>query len=144
MSEVQNYGNHTRWHPPFHFVLAPLMLANLIYAIVRFVQMPGWDRGEFVILSVALVMLTLLTRLYAVRNQDRVVRLEERIRYERVLPPELAARTGDLSISDVIALRFADDSELEVLMTKTLNGEFAKQKDIKMAVTKWRADLQRV
>ena len=144
MAETQNYDNHTRWFPPFHFVLSPLMLANLIYWIVRFFQNPGWDNGELVILGVALLVLTFVARIFALRVQDRLVRLEERLRYERLLDPETAAKASDLRVSQIIALRFASDEELPALVQKTLNGEFSSTKEIKLAVTNWRPDYLRV
>jgi len=120
------------------------MLINLIYAIVRVVQDPGWDRAEYILLAVGLILLMLITRLYAVRNQDRVIRLEERLRFERLLPADLAAGASDLNTLQIVALRFAGDAELEDLVRRTLDGEFEKQKDIKLAVKNWRADFERV
>jgi hypothetical protein len=144
MAETQNYKNHTRWYPPFHFVLAPLMLANLVYWIVRFYQNPGWDNGELVILGAALILLMFVARLFALRCQDRLVRLEERIRYEKLLSPDMAAKASDLRVGQIIALRFASDEELPGLIERTLNGEFGSQKEIKLAVKNWRPDYFRV
>ena len=120
------------------------MLAILIYWIVRFFQNPGWDNGELVILGVALILLMFIARLFALRVQDRLVRLEERLRYDRVLDPETAAKAGELSVSQMVALRFASDEELSELVLRTLNGEFESQKDIQLAVKNWRPDYLRV
>ena len=143
MSESQNFGNHTRWLPPFHFFLAPLMLVNLIYSAVRLFQDPSLDRGMFVVLAVGLVTLTLLSRIQTLTVQDRIIRLEERLRYQKVLPPELAERAMALNTSQIVGLRFASDGELSDLVEKTLNGQLSKQKDIKLAIKDWRADLLR-
>lgn len=144
MKEAQNYRNHVRWFPPFHFVLAPLMAANLIYWAVRLYQEPGWDHAALVILSVSLIFLMLIARLFALKNQDRIIRLEESLRYSRLLTPELKERAGDLRLSQIIALRFASDEELPSLLERTLSGELKTQKDIKLAVKDWRADHHRV
>ena len=143
MAESQNYENHTRWLPPYHFFLAPLMLVNLIFWIVRMVQGPSWDRGMLIILSIGLVALTLLSRIMTLTVQDRLIRLEERLRYKTVLSPELAEKAMGLRRSQVVGLRFASDEELPELVERTLNGEFEKQKDIKTAINNWRADYLR-
>ncbi len=142
--DEQNYNNHVRWYPPFHFVLAPIMLANLIFWIVRFYQRPGWDRGALVVLAIALIMLTFITRLFSLRCQDRLIRLEERLRYDRLLDPETAAKASNLNVSKIIALRFASDEELPGLVERVLAGELESQKDIKLQVKNWRADYFRV
>ncbi len=144
MQETQDYGNHTRWHPLFHFVLAPLMLVHVIYTIVRLVQGPGWDRAEFFVLSVGLVILTILVRTNALKAQDRVIRLEERLRFRKVLTPELADKAVNLRASQFIALRFAPDAELPVLVQKILDGELTESKEIKLAIKNWRPDHFRV
>ncbi len=143
MAEIQDYSNHTRWLPPFHFFLAPLMLINLIFWIVRMVQAPNWNHGWMILLSIGLVVLTLLARTQALAVQDRLIRLEERLRFQKVLPAELAERAMILKTGDIIGLRFAGDEELADLVERTLKGEFEKQKDIKLAVKNWRGDYLR-
>ncbi len=140
MTETQNYLNHTRWLPPYHFFLAPLMLVNLIFWIVRMVQIPSWNHGWLIVLSIGLVALTLLARTQALAVQDRLIRLEESLRYQKLLPAELAEKAIELRTADMIGLRFASDEELADLVERTLNGEFEKQKDIKLAVKNWRGD----
>ena len=144
MDNPQTYANHVRWYPPFHFVLAPLMLANLIYWIVRFYQNPGWDNGALVVLAIALILMMFISRLFALRCQDRIIRLEERLRFQTVLDPETAAKAGGLRVGQIIALRFASDEELPELVKRVLNGELVSQKEIKLAVKNWRADNFRV
>ncbi len=144
MEMTQDYQTHTRWHPPYHFVLAPIILINLIYSLVRLIQDPGWDRAEFFLLAVGLVILTLVARVNALRAQDRLIRLEEQLRFSKVLPPELAAKAMNLKPSQYIALRFASDDELSDLVNKVVGGELTEQKEIKMAVKSWRADFFRV
>ena len=140
MSDSQNLGNHGRWLPPFHFFVAPLMLINVIYASVRLFQDPSADRAMFSVLAVGLVALTLLSRSQAVKVQDRLIRLEERLRFQRLLSPELAEKAMDLTPGQCVALRFAGDAELSGLIERTLNGELSGQKEIKSAIKEWRAD----
>lgn len=144
MSETQNYKNHIRFHAPFHFVLAPLLLFHLIYQIVRLVQEPGFDRAEMVLLAVALILMQFLVRTNALRVQDRVIRLEEQLRYERFLPAGLIRQAADLPLNKILALRFAANEELPELVRRTLAGEFQKPGEIKRAVKSWRGDYLRV
>ena len=120
------------------------MLVNLIFWIVRFVQQPGWDYGALIVLAVALFLMAFVARIFAIKNQDRIIRLEERLRYAEVLPDELKSRQDELSMDQIIALRFASDDELASLYKRALDGELTAQKEIKVEVKEWRADHQRV
>ena len=144
MAEQQNYKNHVRWHAPQHFVLTPILLVNFIYAIVRLIQDPNIDRAEFLLLAIGLVIMGVLVRINSLRVQDRLIRLEEKIRYEKVLPANLLPQTENLSRSQINALRFASDRELSTLVERVLKGEFQKPDEIKRAVTDWRGDYLRV
>jgi hypothetical protein len=141
---LQTYANHTRWHPPFHFFLAPVMLINVVWAIVKFVREPGWDQGWWVVVSLALVVLAALVRTNPLRVQDRLIRLEEQLRHQQVLPAELAREARTLRAGQLIALRFAPDDELEGLVREVLAGRLAKPAQIKQAIRNWRADTLRV
>ncbi|MBK8303403.1 MAG: hypothetical protein IPK98_08420 [Chloracidobacterium sp.] len=144
----QNYSNHTRWYPLFHFVVVPLLVLNFLSHLVRlFMAAPDSGRKTlafWVLLSIALILLVLAARLMALRAQDRVIRLEERLRYKELLSPELAAKASNLRVGQIIALRFASDAEFAGLVERTLNGEFASTKEIKQAIKDWRADYLRV
>ena len=144
MAETQNYQNHTRWFPFVHFVITPILLINLIWAIVCVVREFDWFRAQYLVLSVAVFMVSIAARLQALKAQDRVIRLEERLRYREVLSPELAKRADALRTGQIVALRFSPDEELAGLVERTLNGEFAKTKDIKLAIKNWRGDYLRV
>ncbi len=148
MAENQTYANHTRWYPLFHFVVMPLLVLNFLSHLVRlFMAAPDSGRKAlafWTLLSFALILLGLASRLQALKAQDRTIRLEEKLRYREVLSGELAGRFGELSIGQIIALRFASDAELAGLVERTLNGEFAKTKDIKLAIKDWRGDYLRV
>ncbi|MBK9527376.1 MAG: hypothetical protein IPO41_03435 [Acidobacteria bacterium] len=144
----QNYSNHTRWYPLFHLVVMPLLVLNFLSHLVRlFMAAPESGRKAlafWTLLSFALILLGLASRLQALKAQDRVIRLEERLRYREVLSPELVKRAAGLRTGQIIALRFAPDDELAGLVERTLNGEFAKTKEIKQAIKNWRGDHLRV
>jgi hypothetical protein len=144
MADTQNFRNHTRWFPLFHFVIFPLLVFNLVWQSVRLYQEPSWDRAEWVLMAVVFILMILAARLQALRAQDRLIRLEERLRYARLLSPELAAKASDLRTGEIIALRFASDDELPDLAARAVKGEFGSPKEIKLAVKKWRADHLRV
>jgi hypothetical protein len=144
MSDTQNYQNHARNFPLVHFVLFPLFFLNLIWQAVRLYQEPSLDRVWFVLVSIGFILLTLAARVQALKAQDRVVRLEERLRYREILPKELAEKAMDLRPGQIIALRFASDEELPELVQKALNGEFKNGREIKLAVKNWRGDYLRV
>ncbi|MEQ1923533.1 MAG: DUF6526 family protein [Pyrinomonadaceae bacterium] len=144
MAETQNYSNHTRWYPLVHFVVMPIFILNFLFQAFRFYQEPGLDRGVWVVVCLGFILLSLAARLQALTAQDRGIRLEEKLRYREVLSPELAKRAEALRTGQIIALRFASDAELAGLVERTLNGEFAKTKEIKQAIKDWRADYLRV
>ena len=144
ISEMQNYHNHVRWHPLVHFVITPILLVNLVWAAICVSIEFDWFRVQYLMLSLGVVLTSLAARLQALRAQDRVIRLEERLRYREVLAPELLKRTVELRTGQIIALRFASDTELPGLIERTLNGEFASAKEIKAAIKNWRADYLRV
>lgn len=141
---TQNYSNHTRWYPLVHFVLFPLLLVLLACEAYWMYQIPSFERAAQILLIVAVGILSIGARLQALKAQDRVIRLEERLRYREVLPAEIAARAAALRTGQMIALRFASDEELPELTERCLNGEFASNKDIKRAIKDWRADHLRV
>lgn len=144
MTESQNYQNHVRWFPLFHFVVFPLLAFNLVWQSVRLYQEPSWDRAEWVLMSFVFILMILAARLQSLRAQDRVIRLEERLRYKSLLPAELAEKASGLRTSEIIALRFASDEELPDLAARVVNGEFASPKEIKLAIRNWRGDHLRV
>jgi len=143
MPAEQNYGNHARYFPLFHFVLVPLLFLNLIYQAVRLYQDPTLDRAVFTLLSVGFLAMITAARLQALKAQDRVIRLEERLRYREVLPADLARRASELPVGQVIALRFAGDDELADLLRRACDRELTSPKEIKLAVKNWRGDYHR-
>jgi hypothetical protein len=141
MLKTQNYQNHVRYYPLFHYVLVPLLAINLIYQALRLYQEPNWDRGMFVLLSSLFIFMMIVARLHALRVQDRLIRLEEKLRHREIIP---GGTNGDIELSQVIALRFASDEELPGLVQKVTSGELKTGKEIKQAIKNWRADHHRV
>ena len=141
---AQTYGNHTRWHPLFHFFVLPVMLINFVWAIVECVKNPGRNQAWWIVVSAALVGLTFIARTNALKVQDRLIRLEERLRYQQLLPADLAQQAGSLAAGQIIALRFASDGELEGLVREVLGGRVTKSAEIKQAIKNWRGDTFRV
>ncbi|MEO8908791.1 MAG: DUF6526 family protein [Gemmatimonadaceae bacterium] len=141
---IQTYASHRRWIPAFHFFVLPVLLANVLVSAVRLVRYPTGTTGWGLIVSVALFLGVFLLRGMPLRAQDRVIRLEERTRLERLLPSDLRGRVSELTASQLVALRFAPDDEVPELTRRALNGELKGQGDIKAAIKNWRADHLRV
>ena len=140
---VQNYKNHTRLDPAFHFFLLPVVGGNVFAAIWNLWQNPGLASGWLVILAIAGAIAVVKIRTYALKAQDRVIRLEERLRLAQVLPAAQRGRITELTEPQLIALRFAPDAEIPSLVEKTLAGKMAAR-DIKQAIGNWRPDYFRV
>jgi len=141
---AQNYQNHARLIPAFHFFVLPILLVNALYSISLAWRGPSFDTGFGVLVAVALFMTAILARTQALKAQDRVIRLEMRLRMQKVLPADLHGRINDLTPDQLIGLRFAGDGELAELVRQTLDGTLATQKSIKQAVKDWQADNLRV
>ena len=120
------------------------MLINFFWSVITFVKAPGKNSGWWIIVSLALLMLTVFVRTYSLKVQDRVIRLEERLRFQQLLSPALTQQTAALTEAQIVALRFAGDEELEELVNAAVAGKFTKTADIKQAINHWRADTFRV
>lgn len=144
MAETQDFQNHVRYYPLVHFFLTPVFLFNFIWQAVRLYQEPNWDRAESLLLAIAFIGLQIAARLQALKAQDRVIRLEERLRHQEILPPDLAAQTAQFPVGKILALRFAADEELPELVRRTLSGELKTSKEIKQSIKNWRGDYLRV
>lgn len=140
----QSYSNHARFVPAFHFVTFGILAVNVLWTAYRLVRWPSLDTGMGVLVAAALVLLSWYARVFPLKAQDRVIRLEERLRLARLLPTDQQARIDELRPSQLIALRFASDEELPGLAQRVLAGELAEPKAIKQAVRNWRADHLRV
>lgn len=139
----QSFKSHARWLPPFHFFVIPVLLLNFLNEIRHVVLDPNRHAIWVLIVSAALLTLGFLSRIQALTVQDRVIRLEERLRMRQLLPPELHQHIDALTHRQMVALRFASDAELADLVREVVGGKLATPKDIKMRVKTWRSDWLR-
>jgi len=142
-STPQNFENHARYLPAYHFVAFPLFFVNFCYAGYQAVVNVSAASVMGLVLAVALVLLVVLSRTMVVTVQDRVIRLEERLRMRALLPADLQPRIDEFTVKQLVALRFASDGELPALARKVVEGKIEDQKAIKKMVANWRADYQR-
>lgn len=143
MPKIQSAQSHAAWDPMYHLVLTLILLTNLIVTIVLAVR--KWSAGPFehlwaIVMAFALILIWVRLRTYPLRNQDRIIRLEERVRLGALAPEADAAR---LTTRQLIALRFASDAELPGLVERTLR-ENLEPKSIKLAIADWRQDHSRI
>ena len=143
MDQAQNYSNHRRFVPGFHGVLFVLILAILAWSIKQLVS--SFSAGTVIGLAAALsfALLFSYTRFFVMKVQDRVIRLEERLRMEALLPADLKSRINDFSIKQLVALRFASDGELPPLARKVLMENITDTNTIKQLIKDWRPDHAR-
>ncbi len=139
----QTFANHTRWDPLFHFFALPVFLLLAIAGLVHFIWRPSLHSALMFIVAVALAIVVLKTRLYALRVQDRVIRLEERLRLSSLLSEPLRSRIPELTEGQLVALRFASDAEVPKLAERAISEKLS-QADIKKAIQTWRPDYWRV
>jgi hypothetical protein len=142
-SAAQNLKNHRRMDPPFHYVLLPVLLANLVIAIVCLAQHPGFCTAWLVVLSVAVFAALFRLRTYPLKVQDRVIRIEERLRLQSLAPREWQKEILRLSEDQLIGLRFASDDEVVELARQALEGNLNREQ-IKERIGNWRPDNWRV
>ena len=146
----QTFSNHRRFDPLFHFFLVPVFAVGLLLSLIHFFyHFRDSDRRDnihsflLIVLSVALLILVFRTRIYALKVQDRVIRLEERLRLTQLLREPLRSRIPELTEEQLVGLRFASDAEVPQLVERALS-EKLKRGDIKKAIQNWRPDNWRV
>jgi hypothetical protein len=140
---TQTYQTHTRRTPPLYNAAFLVLLANVVWAAYQMAQILSVGTVMALLVAMALVVIGGSARTQTLTVQNRVIRLEERLRYERLLPPDLAGRAATLPIRQVVALRFASDAELPALVGEVLSGQLSEPKAIKMRIKDWRADFLR-
>lgn len=143
MSEKQNFQNHAKFYAPFHFFVAPVLLLNVIWSIVRLIRHVSLEMAVSLLVALALFALAFTARVMALTVQDRVIRLEMRLRMQEVLPPDLRARIPEFTVGQLISLRFAGDAELPSLARRVLDEKLTDRQAIKKLVRDWRPDLLR-
>ena len=140
----QNYSNHRRYYPWHHFVVQPLLIINLVVEIERLRKYHTIYHAWLVVFALALILFSLTARSMALRAQNRVIRLEERLRLASILPPQDHAIIDKLKTGQLIALRFASDEEAADLARRAAAGEFNSNNEIKKSIKNWRPDYLRV
>lgn len=142
--KVQSYKNHARFFPLFHFFVFPVLLGNVIIAGRHLYYAQNRHFAWEVVVALALLTLGFLARTQALTAQDRVIRLEMRLRLHQLLSGDTKLRINDLTPRQLIALRFASDEEIPGIVDEILAGKLASSKEIKMRVKNWQADWLRV
>jgi hypothetical protein len=141
--KVQNFANHNRLVPPYHMFVIPIFMINFIWRLVQLKDGITFASIMNVLLGVAFVILVLYARLFTLTVQDRVIRLEMRMRLERLLPVDLRSRIPEFTVAQLISLRFAGDEELAALARQVLDEKLNDRKSIKRRIKNWQADMLR-
>jgi hypothetical protein len=136
----QSFAKHARYFPAFHFFVTPVLLIYFIYAVRVALPVRAWPATLAAVVALALLVLAFASRMMALTVQNRVIRLEERLRLARLLPADLQGRIEELSVRQLVALRFASDGEVAELTRKVLTEGITDQKAIKSMVKEWRPD----
>jgi len=140
---TQNFENHVKFVPAFHFFILPFFLFNLIWSIVRAVRAFSAESVISALLALALLLLAFYGRIFALAVQDRVIRLEMRLRMQQLLPQELRQRIPEFTVDQLVSLRFASDAELPSLARKVLDEKLSERKAIKKLIQNWQGDYLR-
>ncbi len=141
--KVQNLKNHGRIDPWYHIVLGLLLVITLVHSVMLVIHRNDVLAWTMLTMILALTIAAIEVRTYSLKVQDRVIRLEERLRLMTILPPLLHHKIAELSVPQLVALRFASDQELMALVARTLE-EKLEPREIKAAIVDWRADNLRV
>ena len=143
MSEQQTFANHRRFEPLQHFVITPILLITWIATIRLAWKAPSSQSIWVAVLAFILVLLAMQVRVYALKVQDRLIRLEETLRMQRLLPADLQGRIQELSSKQIVGLRFAADGELADRVREALDQKLSGEA-IKKRIQTWRPDTFRV
>lgn len=141
---VQNLANHARYIPLYHLVLGPILLINLTMSGAALFREPNAERMLAFAMALGFGILFWYARIFALTAQNRVIRLEMRLRLERLLAAPRFARFDEIAVPQLVALRFAGDAELPGLVEEVLAGRLVKSGDIKQRIKDWHADELRV
>ena len=143
-TESQSFTNHARLVPGFHYGVIGALSLNFLWSMVRLFRMPGLDAVVGVITAVGLLGLLFYARMFPLRAQDRIIRLEMSLRLASLLPADLRARAASLRPGQLVALRFASDAELPGLVRQVLDENLTDRREIKRRIREWQADHFRV
>jgi Family of unknown function (DUF6526) len=141
--KTQSFENHNRLVHPYHMIAIPIFMVNFIWRLVQLKDGITFASIMNVLLAIAFLILILYARLFTLTVQDRVIRLEMRLRLERLLPADLRSRIQEFTTPQLISLRFAGDEELAALARQVLDERLNDRKTIKRRIKNWQADLLR-
>ncbi len=139
----QTYANHRRYDPSFHLFAFGVLSISFLLTVWRTVRNPTFENAWWIVVAAAAIVLLFRVRIYALRNQDRIIRLEERLRLEKLLSEPLRGRIGELSERQLIGLRFASDGEAADLVKQAIDEQISGE-EIKKRIKVWRPDVFRV
>lgn len=143
MADTQNYANHVRRTPLYYNLAGAVLAANILWTGYRFITGLSLDNLFAFLIAVVLLVMAVAARRQTLTVQNRVIRLEERLRFRELLRPETAVRASALPVEQIVALRFACDAELPALVEEVLAGRLGEPKAIKQKVQDWQADFLR-
>ena len=143
MTKPQNFENHAKTVPGYHIVTLGIFAINLVWCIYRVIRGFSAQAVIALLLAIAFILLAFYARIFALTVQDRVIRLEMRLRLQQVLPPDLRPRILELQTGQLVALRFASDRELPDLVRKVLDEQTTDRKAIKKMIADWQPDFLR-
>ena len=140
----QSLRNHARIVPAYHYFVFGAFTINLVQSVMNLVSAPSFMTVAGLISAAALIVLTFYARVFALKAQDRVIRLEMRLRMKELLPPALQPRVNEFTPGQLVAMRFAGDAELPDLARQVLDGNVQDKKAIKALIKHWQGDYLRV
>jgi len=139
----QNFRNHGQVIPAYHGFVFFTFVANFFWAGWQLVRTPGVGTAIALVMAVALIVFFFYARIFALKVQDRVIRLEMRLRLRELLPPDMQTQIGNLTVDQLVALRFASDAELPALVAQVVRDGVNDRKAIKKMVKDWQGDYLR-
>jgi Family of unknown function (DUF6526) len=140
---VQSYRTHARTFPPYHYFVFPVLAVNFFAEAVHTARYPSLGALWATVVALALAILALVARVMVLTVQDRVIRLEMRLRLRELLPPDLQGRISAIGPKQLTALRFASDAELPTLVREVVDGKLTDLKAIKQRIQDWQGDFLR-
>ena len=141
--KIQSFENHSRVVPPYHMFVIPVFMINFVWRLIQLRYGITFASIMNVLLAAAFIVLVLYARLFSLTVQDRVIRLEMRLRLERALSPDLRSRIAEFTVPQLVSLRFASDQELPLLAQQVLDEKLNDRKTIKRRIKDWQADFLR-
>jgi hypothetical protein len=140
VAQPQSFQRHSRYVPGYHYALSGIFLINLIYRVMMLLRYPAVATAVPALTAFGLALALWYMRVFPLRVQDRVIRLEEQLRMQRLLPADLQARIHEFSPGQLVALRFASDAEIPALARRVLDEKLVRKHEIKALIQTWRPD----